>query len=306
MAGCAGLPGRDFPRPAPMEVQNPPSPTLTQPFLPAARQHEGASGFRLYSLGIDGLLLRLELIAQAKSSLDLQYYIFHGDESGRLITEALLQAAQRGVRVRIVVDDAETAAGDEQLFALVGANNVSIRIFNPWRYRGHNRFMRGLEFTFNKKRLDYRMHNKLFIADGAVALVGGRNIGDQYFQVDPDSQFADDDVFAAGPVADELARTFDEYWNSGLAIPAAALIHGRTPPVLAAPTSEFDAQIASGEPYAGMMSGRLPLVWAHAQVVCDSPDKKQVAGGDLAGRLMNAAVLNAAAATRSELLMVTP
>jgi putative cardiolipin synthase len=292
MAGCAGLPGRDFPRPAPLDVQNPPSPSLTQPFVPAARQHEGASGFRLYSLGIDGLLLRLELIAQAKSSLDLQYYIFHGDESGRLITEALLQAAQRGVRVRIVVDDAESVAGDEQLFALVGVPNVSIRIFNPWRYRGHNRFMRGLEFTFNKKRLDYRMHNKLFIADGAVALIGGRNIGDQYFQVDPDSQFADDDVFITGPAVATLAKTFAQYWDSELAVPveavapreqydatrAAELAARRT---LAQKAMTADAhyaeKLAAGEPLASLLAGTAPVNWAPAALACRQPDVR--AGG---------------------------
>ena len=321
MAGCAGLPGRDFPRPAPMEVQNPPSPSLTQPFVPAARQHEGASGFRLYSLGIDGLLLRLELIAQAKSSLDLQYYIFHGDESGRLITEALLQAAQRGVRVRIVVDDAETAAGDEQLFALVGANNVSIRIFNPWRYRGHNRFMRGLEFTFNKKRLDYRMHNKLFIADGAVALIGGRNIGDQYFQVDPDSQFADDDVFITGPAVATLAKTFAQYWDSELAVPveavapreqydatrAAELAARRT---LAQKAMTADAhyaeKLAAGEPLASLLAGTAPVNWAPAALACDSPDKKHVAAGERAGSLMFGVVAKTIRETQTELILVTP
>jgi len=125
------MPGHDFPRPPPVEILHEPNSALTQPFASAALTHNGASGFRLYSVGVDGLLLRLELIAQAKSSLDLQYYIFHGDESGRLITEALLRAAQRGVRVRILVDDAESAAGDEQVFALAGEPHAAIRVFNP-------------------------------------------------------------------------------------------------------------------------------------------------------------------------------
>jgi cardiolipin synthase C len=179
-------------------------------------------------------------------------------------------------------------------------------VFNPFVYGGHASFPKSMEFLFNARRLDYRMHNKLLVVDDAVALVGGRNIGDQYFQIDPDSQFADADVFAAGPVADELAATFDEFWNSGLAIPATALGRGRAPPVLAPPSTEFAAQIATGEPYAGMISGRLPLVWAHAQVVWDSPDKKKVASGERPGRLMNPTVLSVAGATRSELLMVTP
>jgi putative cardiolipin synthase len=131
------------------------------------------------------------------------------------------------VRVRILVDDAESVAGDEQLFALAAQPNVAIRVFNPFRYRGHNVLLRVIEFAFSHGRLDYRMHNKLFVADGAIALVGGRNIGDQYFQVDSQSQFADEDVFASGPVVAALAATFEEYWDSRLAIPAQALLTTR-------------------------------------------------------------------------------
>ena len=161
----------------------------------------------MYAVGVDGLLLRLELIGEAHSSLDLQYYAFHGDESGTLITDALGMAAARGVRVRVLVDDGETRPGDEQLFALAGQKNVEIRIFNPWRYRGHNAFLRDIEYLFSRGRLDFRMHNKLLIADRAVALVGGRNIGDEYFQVDPEWQFADDDVFTAGPQDADVDRS---------------------------------------------------------------------------------------------------
>ncbi len=272
----------------------------------AARAHDARSGFRIITPGLDGLLVRVQMIDAAERTLDLQYFIFRGDATGRLLTAALQRAAERGVRVRVLVDDSDTVTGDEQLLSLDGHSNLEVRVFNPFVYRGHATLLRAVEFLFNARRLDYRMHNKLLVADNAVALVGGRNIGDQYFQIDPDSQFADDDVFVAGPVADELAATFDEYWNSGLAIPAVALSHNRTRTSVAAPSTEFAAQIATGEPYAGMISGRLPLVWAHAQVVCDSPDKKAVASGEHAGRLMNAAVLGAAGATRSELLMVTP
>jgi len=290
-----------------------------QPSTAAASSHPTASGFRLFGVGVDGLLLRLELIAQARRSLELQYYIFHGDESGRLITEALSKAAARGVRVRILVDDGESVAGDEQLFALARQENVAIRVFNPWRYRGHNAVLRGLEFAFSRGRLNYRMHNKLFVADGAVALLGGRNIGDQYFQVDPQSQFADEDVVATGPVVTELAASFEQYWDSPLAVPAQALLSTRraaaaelawrqTPPQKAASAGfNYQERLAAGEPLAGLLAGRTPLAWAGAEVAADDPDKgRKIAAGERVGGLLFAPVAREIRATRSELTMVTP
>jgi len=321
VSGCVSLPGRNFPRPPAVEIAHEPNPALTQPFAAAAQTHDGASGFRLYSAGVDGLLLRLELIAQAQSSLDLQYYIFHGDESGRLVTEALQHAAQRGVRVRILVDDAESVAGDEQLLALAGEPRVAIRVFNPWRYRGHSRLVRGLEFAFSKSRLDYRMHNKLFVADGVIALMGGRNLGDQYFQVDPESQFADDDVFVTGPVVRRLAGAFQQFWDSEFAIPAQALaspregdaadtakLARRVTPAQKASTAgmNYEQKLASGEPLASVLASTAPLSWATAELACDSPDKKRVAEGDRAGSLMFGLVAKAIQATQTELLIVTP
>jgi putative cardiolipin synthase len=314
------IPGRDAPRAPPALPTHPPNPALVQPFTAAEREHQAQSGFRLFSVGIDGLLLRLELIQQARSTLDLQYYIFHGDESGRLVTAALAEAAARGVRVRILVDDAETEKGDEQLFTLAGHDNVEIRIFNPWHYRGHNSFLRGAEYLLGHSRLDYRMHNKLFVADGAIALIGGRNIGDQYFQVDPESQFADEDVLVTGPSVDELAYTFERYWASYMAIPATALMrhkdHAPAQPLAAGSTFaqkaasaglRYEEKLAAGQPLAGVLAGELPLAWAGAEVAVDSPDKgPRLAAGARVDSLLYAPVASAIRDTRSELILVTP
>ncbi|MBL6750449.1 MAG: phospholipase D family protein [Nevskia sp.] len=321
--GCAGLPpGSDFPKAASVALAHPAQTRLGAQFESQARAHGGRSEFRIISVGVDGFLTRVQMIDAAERTLDVQYFIFRGDQTGRLLTAALLRAADRGVRIRLLIDDGDTVDGDEQVFALDSHPQVEIRVFNPFAYRGHNRLLRSAEFLLNAPRLDYRMHNKLLVVDNSIAIIGGRNVGNQYFQVDPESQFADDDVFAAGPIAAQLSATFDEYWNSGLAIPARALAGGS--PAVAGPTQrrldddggqpqammmdgvDYAARIASGEPYAGLISGRLPLVWAHAQVVSDSPDKKQVENGALAGRLMARPVVDTAVAVRSELLMVTP
>ena len=322
LGGCASLPpGSDFPRAASSALAHPEKTRLGQQFETAAREHDGNSGFRIIAVGADGFLSRMQMINAAERTLDLQYFIFRGDETGRLLTGAVLHAADRGVRVRVLIDDGETVAGDDQITALEAHPSIEIRIFNPFAYRGHSTLFRATEFMFNASRLDYRMHNKLLVVDNAIALIGGRNIGDQYFQIAPGSQFADDDVFAAGPIAQRLSRTFDEFWNNALSIPLEALSGGKPSRMalseqrvvlheesrqLKADGIDYVKRVASGEPFNGMISGRLPLVWAHAQLISDSPDKKKVDSGAMVGRLMDRAVASATQAVQSELLMVTP
>jgi len=321
-AGCATLPpGADYPKATSSALAHPEHTRLGRQFEGAAHEHDGKSGFRLLSVGVDGFLIRAQMISAAARTLDLEYFIFRQDETGQLLADALLRAADRGVRVRLLIDDAETREADDQLAALGAHPNIHIRIFNPFSYRGHVSLLRDLNFAFDAARLDYRMHNKLMVVDNAMALVGGRNIGDRYFQVDPQAQFGDDDVFAAGPVVKELSKSFDEYWNSALAIPIAAL-PGERPTgaaliayraaldahrrALKADGIEYARRIASGEPLGGVLSGRLPLVWARAEVVCDSPYKRRIERGEMVGSLMHRAVADAAWAAQSELMIVTP
>lgn len=324
MAACSTvMPEADYPRPVSVALAHPQSTRLGALFGREAAAHGGRSGFRIVTTGVNGFLLRVQLIDAAQRTLDLQYFIFRGDQTGRLITDALRRAAARGVRVRVLVDDGETVAGDGQILALDGQPNIEVRVFNPFVYRGHSELLRGLEFLFDASRLDYRMHNKLLVADNSVALIGGRNIGNQYFQMDPRSQLADDDVFSVGPVVKQLSATFDDFWNSRFAIPARALGHRSPAPLnvsvphwrrqerrllvsLGLPGTHYAAKIQSDEPFADLISGRLPLVWAWAQVVYDSPDKKSVRRGERLGQLMQPEVALAAAKVKSELLIITP
>jgi cardiolipin synthase C len=313
MGGCAStLPGTGYPKAASAALTDPETTKAGRQFAVAG--HGDMSAYRIISMGVDGFLLRMEMISSAERTLDLQYYIFHGDESGRLLTDALARSADRGVRVRLLVDDAETEPGDEQLFALAGRPNIEIRIFNPFAYRGENRFVKGIEYLFHHSRLDYRMHNKLLVADNAMALIGGRNIGDQYFQIDPESQFADDDVFVGGPVVRDLSKTFDEYWNSSSSVPVEALhatrfhVNKKEPPGDKVDNTDVDyrSKLDDGEPLVGILAGRLPLTWAHALVVCDSPEKRESARGPGVGNLMYQPVAQAVAEVQTELLMVSP
>jgi putative cardiolipin synthase len=200
-AGCTTLPpGAGQPKPPSSALQPSTEDALGKAFLPLAQSRGGDSGFHMLSAGIDGLTARVEMIDAAQRSLDLQYYIFRSDKSGNLIAQALLRAADRGVRVRVITDDGESVSGDERILSLAAKPGIEIRLFNPMRYRGRLKLLRGADWLFEEGRLDYRMHNKLMVADNAVAIIGGRNIGDQYFQIDPESQFGDDDVVVAGPI----------------------------------------------------------------------------------------------------------
>jgi cardiolipin synthase C len=322
LAGCATLPpGSGFPKSASLALAHPEQTRLGRHFEDAVRANHGNSGFRILSAGVDGFLTRVQMANAAERTLDLQYYIFRADDTGKLLLNAVLRAADRGVRVRVLIDDADRVDGDEQIVALDAHPRIEVRIFNPLAYRGNVKVARDMNFLLDASRLDYRMHNKLFVVDNSIALLGGRNIGDQYFQIDPESQFGDDDVFCAGPIVKQLSATFDAFWNSALAIPARALAHGDASAAalerlrsalkehrrkVKSEGIDFASRVATGEPLAGMISGELPLVWAHAQVVYDSPDKRRVEKGSMVGMLMLRPVADVASAVQSELLIVTP
>lgn len=322
LTGCAGSPpGSGVAKVVSRALDEPEKTRLGQRFLAAANAQEGKSGFQLVQAGIDGLLIRLQLIAAAEKTLDLQYYIFRADRTGRLLTQAVLLAADRGVRVRLLIDDGDTEPGDEQLAALTHHQQIEVRIFNPFRYRGKSKFVRGLEFATNLRRLDYRMHNKLLVVDNALALVGGRNVANEYFQIDPELRFADEDAIAAGMIVRRLSAYFDDFWNSELSVPASALDAGpgaegnlkRLRDALTREQSDEDVpwldflkRSKAGEPLASILSGARPLVWARAELVADSPEKRQVVSGERFGSLMAPLVVHRASEINEELLIVSP
>jgi cardiolipin synthase C len=313
LSGCATVPpGHDFPRTASVALADPQDTAFGARFESLSQAHSGASAFHILNVGVDGLLTRIQMIDAAQKSLDLQYFIFRGDMTGQLIVSALSRAAARGIAIRLLVDDGDTVGGDEQVLALRSQPGIQVRVFNPFRYRGHNPVLRALEFAGNSARLDYRMHNKLLVADNAIALIGGRNVGNQYFQVDPDSQFADDEVFVAGPMTQTLSQEFDEFWNGDMVVPAQAL--GGLPayskpaslPVVRGGGLDYLARIDSDEPYRGLISREDLLTWTSARLVYDSPDKKYIEQREKRGRLMSQAVEQEIAGAQREVLIVSP
>lgn len=215
------------------------------------------------------------LARTAERSLDVQYYIWHADTSGALLAHELWQAAERGVRVRLLLDDNNTRGMEEAIAALDAHPNIEVRLFNPYANRG----FRLAELATDFARLNRRMHNKSFIADNQAAIVGGRNVGDEYFGADSPVAFADLDVIAIGEVVPEVSAAFDAYWNSKPAYPAASLIAapGRLTPlekIEERPEAARYLEAVRATPLVqSLLSGGLPLEWAEARVVQDDPAK---------------------------------
>jgi putative cardiolipin synthase len=205
-------------------------------------QPEGTSGYLLLGNGLDAFVARAKLAQLAERSIDAQYYMIHNDVVGSLFIDQLIKAAERGVRVRILVDDIDQEGRDFGAAVLDNQPNVEIRIFNPFaRNRGRmSQYITG----FGKQTR--RAHNKSFTIDNQATILGGRNIGDEYFEADPEMGFIDLDVLAIGPVADQVSASFDQYWNSELSYPISALV--KNSPTDAESTlrkSEFDAFVST-------------------------------------------------------------
>lgn len=186
----------------------------------------GSSGFRPLPVSSFAMDARLTLARNAQKSLDLQYYLLQNDTTGHALVRAVRDAAQRGVRVRLLVDDLYTADNDKMLQALAAFPNIEIRLFNPFPAGRAYAFTRWLFALGDFARINHRMHNKLFIADGAFAIAGGRNIADEYFFTSKDGNFVDFDLLLAGDAVPRLAATFDSYWNSPRIFP----LHTIAPP----------------------------------------------------------------------------
>jgi putative cardiolipin synthase len=177
--------------------------------------HPGKSGFLLLPNGLDAFVARAILAQNAERSLDVQYYLIHSDLTGRLFIDQLIKAADRGVRVRLLVDDIDLGGRDYTIAMLDSHPQIEVRIFNPFSRKAG----RMGQYVTRFGSVTRRMHNKSFTVDNQATILGGRNIGNEYFEADPDIVFADLDVLAIGPVIQEVSASFDKYWNSELAYP---------------------------------------------------------------------------------------
>lgn len=243
--------------------------------------HPGLSGIVPLAQGTDAFAARLLLANAATSSIDAQYYIWHADLTGYLLLDALQRAAQRGVRIRLLLDDNGTAGLDAELAALDAHPNAEVRLWNPFNLR----HFKVLSYAFDFSRLNRRMHNKSFTVDNRASIVGGRNVGDEYFDTGPAALYIDLDALAIGKVVSKISCDFDRYWNSPSAYPADRIVADAdsNDPVAAALDRYRDTLQMSGYQdlveHSGLVddlaTGRLDLEWTTALLVSDDPAKGQ-------------------------------
>lgn len=283
-----------------------------------SKHAQDQSGFRLLTLSTNALMSRLTLAEHAEHSLDLQYYIFRNDETGRLVVQHLLKAADRGVRVRILLDDINLDDEVQMFDALDAHQNIEVRLFNPFNTRQPTILSKAAQMLLEFRRLNRRMHNKSFIADNKVAIVGGRNIADDYFDANEKSNFRDLDLLAIGPVVEQASRTFDAYWNDEATFPVTAYHSSRnTHTDLAKLRVELSqhARAFAQSDYAQAVLEELPngatadrrgqWFWGSALLVADQPEKIE-SDDDRPGLRIGPALQALIDGAKSEVLLMSP
>ena len=279
--GCASLP-ENVDRPPTHAFTNTQDTTLGRAFADDMAARPGQSGFFPLNNGLDAFTARAVLAHVAQRSIDTQYYMIHNDVVGSLFVDQLYKSAERGVRVRLLVDDIDQEGRDFGAAVLDSHPNIEVRIFNPFA-RNTGRTMQYVT-GFNKQTR--RAHNKSFTVDNQATILGGRNIGDEYFEADPDLAFVDMDVLSVGPVARGVSASFDQYWNSPLSYPITTLVE--KPPLPAEieqrkkvfddfirqqTDSEYLQHLRDSDLANLLKHGRLVYHWGNGEVVADDPEK---------------------------------
>ena len=280
LAGCAALPAA-VDRPSSSAYVDTGNSRIGLAVAGAVEAHPGKTGVLPLLSGREAFAARMIFARAADRSLDVQYYIWRPDTTGNLVFHALWQAAERGVRVRLLLDDQNTSGLDPTLAALDSHPNIEVRLFNPFASRS---FRIG-DYTHSFARLNRRMHNKSFTADNQVAIVGGRNIGDEYFEAGSAVAFADLDTVVEGAVVHDVSLQFDAYWNSASAYPLASLVPAADSNGVASVLDNWSRLSASPEAaqyleavretalVQQLVIGKLELEWVNARLVSDDPAK---------------------------------
>jgi putative cardiolipin synthase len=281
--------------------------------------HPRESGLLPLRTGLDAFAARVLMIDDAERAIDVQYYIWHDDVTGRYLLSRLLAAADRGVRVRLLLDDLGSPGLDRLLAAANAHPDLEVRLFNALARGPLPGLARSFDLLSRPRRLNHRMHNKMLAVDGVAAVVGGRNIGDEYFDAAEGVNFADADLFVVGPVLEELGQSFDLYWNSEWVSPVAGWSSLRAGPEAlealrtelqkheeAQRGTEYAERLRSDSLYRDAKEGNLELLWAPTIAVADRPEKIVAEGEELEAALLRTRLSPLFDEARSEMLIVSP
>jgi putative cardiolipin synthase len=318
LGGCASLPV-NYPRTSTTALPHPEETRTWKMIQQQLDSHPGDSGFYLLPSGIDAFVARILLIDAAERTLDMQYYIFHGDITPKLVVDRLLAAADRGVRIRLLVDD-WNLRGKDPVLAMINAHpHIDVRIFNPITGRRSAFLSRPFQYVLGAGRIKNRMHNKAFIVDNTVAIVGGRNIGDEYFHAQRDINFADIDIMAVGPITKGVSSSFDEYWNHELAIPIRAFVSQepaaediqKARQMLdehreAVKATEYGRRLRESDLLKRLGTGHLPVVWAQGEVLYDRPERVNASGPPDPSNSMGPRLREIIEEAQNEALLISP
>ncbi|MEP4149185.1 MAG: phospholipase D family protein [Halioglobus sp.] len=312
LAACASVPF-DYPRESSQAMPVSNETVLGEFALEWKKEHGSKAGFVGLPLGADALGLRLKMLERAEHSIDAQYFILKKDRAGVLFASGLLAAADRGVRVRLLIDDIFSPGVDEAFSLLASHPNIDVRLFNPLARQS----VRYLGYLTDFKRANRRMHNKSLTVDNAMSIVGGRNIGEEYFEINQDVQFDDYEVMMVGDIVEEVSQGFDIFWSSDLAVPMEAFGLDVNPNELDRWRDYIRQEVSSSNDglYATAINSpllkdlredRVEPVVAEASLVTDRPEKLQAALGDEDEMILIDEMARRFLAAREEILIVSP
>lgn len=277
-----------------------------------ARQHGGKSSYIPLFSGTDALGARLRMIEAAEKTIDIQYFLIKPDHAGSLFTRAIRDAADRGVRIRMLMDDVFTTATDRQFAYLEQHENIEVRLYNPLSRNS----AKSVNFLLDFGRVNRRMHNKSMTVDRGMSIMGGRNIADEYFQIDSNAEFADLDIFVAGPITEEISKSFDIFWNDKRAVSMRAFVEANSHQFqdLSAAAVDEKADRAEETIYKNAVnstflknvtSGAVPPIIGSARIVSDMPEKLGVKPKNSPQRLADE-IKREMRATKSNVFLLTP
>ena len=318
-SGCSDAP-LDFPRTVSFAFNSPQETKLGRAIEPQAKAHPGESGvYLLAGGGPDALVARTVLIDAAEKSIDFQYFMFEDDLVSNFLLDHIFAAADRGVHVRMLLDDYWQAGRDRRLAGIGAHPNIELRVFNPVGGDRSAHFSRTLNYVFGPGRIRGRMHNKSLIVDAAAVVVGGRNIADENFAANEEFNYGDVDMVVIGHAVTEVAQTFDQYWNSPVALPIQAFVPAKLGPECLAEVnahlehsraeakdSVYAQRMRESDLLAQVQAGAVPFVWGEDEAMADAPGKSLMNSADSPDAFMAVRLKAILSTAKHEVLMTSP